>query len=148
MASPKLYIVDGSVLPEVFIKVCRAKEYLETGEARTVADAVSLAGISRSAFYKYKDAVSPLRDMKRDQMVNLSVMTRDRPGALSSVLSIFAEVEANILTINQSIPVNGVGMVTISFIMEGKVQSVDMLRAGLESLPDVVRVEILSGSVR
>ena len=148
MASPKLYIVDGSVLPEVFIKVCRAKEYLETGEARTVADAVSLAGISRSAFYKYKDAVSPLRDMKRDQMVNLSVMTRDRPGALSSVLNIFAEVEANILTINQSIPVNGVGMVTISFIMEGKVQSVDMLRAGLESLPDVVRVEILSGSVR
>ena len=148
MARPKLYIVDGSVLPEVFIKVCLAKEYLETGEARTVAEAVSMADISRSAFYKYKDAVSPLRDMKRDQMVSLSVMTRDRPGALSSVLNIFAGGGANILTINQSIPVNGVGMVTISFIMEGEMQSVEMFRAALEALPDVVRVEILSGSVR
>ena len=140
----RLYIVDESVLPEVFVRVCRAKEHLQTGAASTVADAAEMAGISRSAFYKYRDAVTPFRDMRRDQIVTLSVITRDRPGALSSVLSIFAGNGANILTINQSIPVNGVGMVTISFIAEGAL-SLDALRAALESSDAVVRIEILAG---
>ena len=140
----KLYIVDGQVLPEVFLRVCQAKEHLQTGAAATVAEAAEMAGISRSAFYKYRDAVTPFRDMKRDQIVTFSVITRDRPGALSSVLNIFAGNSANILTINQSIPANGVGIVTISFIAEGEL-SLDALRAALEALDAVVRIEVLAG---
>lgn len=146
MSKPKLYIVESTMLPEVFLKVCEAKEYLQTGAAKTVADAVAKAGISRSAFYKYKDAIRPFRDMKRDQVVTLNILTRDRPGALSAVLAIFANNSANILTINQSIPTGGVGLVTISFIMEESAVSMDELRAALEMLPDVVRTEILAGS--
>ena len=145
MSKPKLFIVESTMLPEVFLKVVEAKEYLQTGAAKTVADAVAKAGISRSAFYKYKDAIRPFRDMKRDQVVTLNILTRDRPGALSIVLAIFANNSANILTINQSIPTGGVGLVTISFIMEENSVSMDELRAALETLPEVIRTEILAG---
>ena len=145
MTGPKLYIVEASVLPEVFRKVCEATEYLRTGAAGTVAEAAAKAGISRSAFYKYRDAVMPFRDMKRDQIVTMSIITRDRPGALSSILAIFAGSGANILTINQSIPTSGAGMVTLSFNAGEEELSLDQLRAKLEALDVVVRIEILAG---
>jgi len=145
MSTPKLFIVEASMLPEVFIKVSEAKEHLQTGAASTVAEAVAKVGISRSAFYKYKDAITPFRDIKRDQVVTLSIITRDKPGALSSVLAIFAISGANILTINQSIPTNGVGIVTISIIAEEMAVSLDGLRTQIEALPDVIRIEVLAG---
>lgn len=144
MSKNALFIVDGSMLPEVFLKVCEAKEYLQTGAASTVAEAVAKAGISRSAFYKYKDAVQPFRDLKRDRVVTMSILTRDKPGALSSCLSIFASSGANILTINQSIPTNGVGIVTLSITMENMEYTLDELRFRIENLPDVIRTEVLA----
>ena len=144
MPKTKLYIVEAAVLPEVFLKVCEAKELLQTGAAATVAEAASMAGISRSAFYKYKDAIRPFRDIKRDQVITMSILTRDKPGALSSVLTIFAANGANILTINQSIPNGGVGIVTISFIAEN-MPSPDAFSAQIEALPDVIRTEVLAG---
>lgn len=141
----KLYIVEGSMLPEVFIKVCEAKEYLETGSADTVAEAVAKAGISRSAFYKYKDAITPFRDIKRDQVLTLSILMHDRPGALSAVLAIFADNHVNILTINQSISANGAAMVTLSIMADAMSISLDELRAQVESLPAVMRLELLAG---
>ena len=145
MSKPRLYIVEASMLPEVFLRVSEAKELLAGGAVRTVAEAAARAGISRSAFYKYKDAITPFRDMKRDQIVTMSLITQDRPGALSSVLAVFAEAEANILTINQSIPTNGVGMVTISFTADGAGGSLDDLRERLEALGSVVKVHVLAG---
>ena len=144
MSKSNLYIVEGSMLPEVFLKVCEAKEYLQTGAAGTVAEAVSKAGISRSAFYKYKDAVQPFRDLKRDRVITMSILTMDRPGALSSVPAVFAGCGANILTINQSIPTNGVGIVTISITTEDMNVSTDELHARVDALPDVVKSEILA----
>jgi len=141
----KLYIVEGSMLPEVFIKVCEAKEYLETGAADTVAEAVTKAGISRSAFYKYKDAITPFRDIKRDQVLTLSILMHDRPGALSAVLAIFADNRVNILTINQSISANGAAMVTLSIMADAMSISLDELRAQVEALPAVMRLELLAG---
>ena len=145
MQKSKLYIVEGDMLPEVFIKVCEAREYLETGVASTVADAVQKAGISRSAFYKYKDAVTPFRDMKRDKVLTLSILIHDRPGALSSVLSIFATNHVNILTINQSISANGAAMVTLSIIADAMSISLDELKAQVEALSAVIRLELLAG---
>jgi len=141
----KLYIVEGSMLPEVFIKVCEAKEYLETGSADTVAEAVAKAGISRSAFYKYKDAITPFRDIKRDQVLTLSILMHDRPGALSAVLAIFADNRVNILTINQSISANGAAMVTLSIMADAMSISLDELRTQVEALPAVMRLELLAG---
>ncbi len=145
MSKPKLYIVEASVLPEVFLKVSEAKELLETGTARTVAEAAEMAGISRSAFYKYKDAIRPFRDLRREQVVTMNILTRDRPGALSSVLSVYAAMHANILTINQSIPTNGVGIVTIAFEVGDMDASTETLSAQLDSLPGVIRTEVLTG---
>ena len=85
------------------------------------------------------------RDMKRDQVVTFNIITRDKPGALSSVLAIFAGVGVNILTINQSIPTNGVGIVTVSVIPGEMSVSIDELRGKIESLPDVIRLELLAG---
>ena len=145
MSKPKLYIVEADMLPEVFLKVSEAKELLQTGAAATVAEAAAMAGISRSAFYKYKDAIRPFRDIKRERAITMSILTRDRPGALSSVLSIFAALRANILTINQSIPTNGVGVVTIAFVTEDMDASPETLAAQIDALPDVIRSEILAG---
>ena len=145
MSQPKLFIVEASMLPEVFLKVNEAKEYLETGVAKTVADAVAKAGISRSAFYKYKDSIMSFHDMKRDQVVTMSIITHDQPGSLSSVLAIFAEIGANILTINQSIPTNGVGVVTLSFIPGEMSVSIDAMRDKLNALPNVIQLNLLSG---
>ena len=75
----------------------------------------------------------------------MSILMRDRPGALSSVLSIFAALRANILTINQSIPANGVGVVTIAFITEDMETSPETLSAQIDALPDVIRTEVLAG---
>lgn len=141
----KLYIVEADMLPEIFIKVCEAKEYLETGEANTVAEAVSMAGISRSAFYKYKDAITPFRDVKRDQVLTLSIIMHDKPGALSSVLAIFANSHINILTINQSISANGAAMVTLSIIADGMTISLEELKERVENLSTVMRMELLAG---
>lgn len=145
MAKSKLYLVEASMLPDVFLRVCEAKELLARGTVRTVAEAAARAGISRSAYYKYKDAVLPFRDIRRDRIVTMSLITQDRPGALSSVLALFAEAGANILTINQSIPTNGVGMVTISFTAEDLRSGLDELRERLSALPTVVDLSVLAG---
>lgn len=141
----KLYIVEEGVLPEIFIQVSRVKELLQTGACGTVAEAVAHVGISRSAYYKYKDSITPFRDMKRGQVLTLSVLMHDKPGSLSAVLSIFAGIHANILTINQSIPSNGVAMVSVSIAAEDMSISLDELRQRMESLPTIIRVELLAG---
>ena len=145
MATSKYYLVSAEALPEVILKVAEANRMLRSGEVHTAGEAARAVGISRSAFYKYRDAVTPFRDVERDRIVTMSIVTRDRPGALSAVLAIFAGSGANILTINQSIPVNGTGMVTLSFIAGDAALRLDSLRAQLEASPAVVRTEILAG---
>ena len=142
---PKYYLVEASALPEVFVKVTEAKSLLETGEARTVAEAVDRVDLSRSAFYKYKDTIAPFRDLRRDSIMTFHVMLHDKPGMLTSVLSIFTESRANILTINQSIPANGVALVTVSVTAENLIVSSDELLANLRSVPGVINVDIMAG---
>lgn len=142
---PKYYLVEASVLPEIFAKVIEAKELLETGQVRTVADAVACVDISRSAFYKYKDFVSPFQDMSRGHLVTFNLELLDRQGVLSSVLAIFAENGANILTINQSIPTNGCAAVTISAETSDMRESLEELIASAAETAGVVKFEILAG---
>ena len=142
---PKYYIIKADALPEVFVKVTEAKALLETGAVRTIAEAVESVDLSRSAFYKYKDAIAPFRDMKRDTIMTFHIKLHDKPGKLAAVLSIFTETEANILTINQSIPANGVALVTVSVVTESVATATDELMSRLSSVPGVVSVEIMAG---
>ena len=144
-SKPKYYLVEASVVPEIFAKVIEAKELLETGQVRTVADAVARVDISRSAFYKYKDFVSPFQDMSRGHLVTFNLELLDRQGVLSSVLAIFAENGANILTINQSIPTNGCAAVTISAETSDMRESLEELIASAAETAGVVKFEILAG---
>lgn len=142
---PKYFIVEAEALPEIFLKVAEAKRALELGEATTVNEAARRTGISRSAFYKYKDAVRPFNDMVNGRIVTFQAMLRDEPGELSAILNIFAVSGGNILTINQNIPTSGCAVVTIAAETSGLHISLEELVRSMEERPGVIRVEILAG---
>lgn len=142
---PKYYLVEASALPEVFVKVTEAKALLETGESKTVAEAVDKVNLSRSAFYKYKDSIKPFRDLRRDKIMTFHIKLHDKPGTLAAVLSIFPESGANILTINQSIPANGVALVTISVVTERMIITSDELLSNLQDVNGVISVDVMAG---
>lgn len=141
----KYFIVEASAMPEIYRKVAQAKNLLETGEETTVNAASKAVGISRSAFYKYKDAVRPFHDMLQGRIVTMQMLLRDEPGALSGVLNTLADTGVNVLTINQNLPVNGCAVVTITAEtsrLEGSME--DLLRACKEAV-GVIKCEILAG---
>ena len=142
--SPKYYIVEAAALPEIFQKVAEAKRMLETGETDKVNVAAQAVGISRSAIYKYRDAVRPFNDMKTGRIITFYTMLKNNPGVLSDVLSIFAGSGANILTINQSIPTNGCAAVTISAETSEMQESIEEMMARALALDGVVRFDILA----
>jgi len=109
------YLIEASVLPPIYLKVIEVKELLARGGAKTINDAVKTVGISRSAFYKYKDFVYRFVEKTKDKVITLTTKLQDEPGALSRMLYFFAENNCNILTINQSIPINGIAAVSVSF---------------------------------
>lgn len=142
---PTYYLIRSDALPEVLVKVNRAKALLETGESKTVAEAVERVDLSRSAFYKYKDAITPFRDMKRDEILTLHITLHDKPGTLAGVLSVFTEAAANILTINQSIPANGVALVTVSVMADKLPIESDELLFRLKNVAGVISAEVMAG---
>lgn len=143
--SPKYYIVEASALPEVFLKVAEAKRLLSTGEANTVNEATQITGISRSAFYKYRDSVMPFQSMLTGRVITFQLLLHDEPGVLSNILNEFAECRANIMTINSIVPTNGCAIVTISAeATDLAIQLEEFLRQ-LRQTAGVIRVEILAG---
>lgn len=144
----KYYLVAAEALPEIFIRVAEAKRMMQTGEADTVGAATKMAGISRSAFYKYKDAVQPFNDMKSEHIITFYTLLKDVSGTLSSVLGVFAASGANILTINQSIPTNGCAAVTISAETSAMEKSLEQLITDISALDNVIKFEILAGQGR
>lgn len=143
--SPDYYIVEAASLPEIFHKVVEARRLLDTGEAETVNRAVQMTGISRSAFYKYKDAVWPFQDMLHGRIISLQLMMKDQPGILSAVLNLFADSGSNILTINQGIPLNGCAAVNISVETSAMRVTMTELLERISEYPGVLRSEILAG---
>ena len=143
--APNYYIVEASVLPEIFRKVVETRRLLDTGEVETVNQAVQATGISRSAFYKYKDAVRPFQDMLHGRIVTFQLLLKDEPGLLSQVLNRFAGSGANILTINQGIPSNGSAVVTVNAETSGMEGSLQKLLEEIVSLAGVIRGEIVAG---
>lgn len=140
----KYYIVEASALPEIFLKVVEAKRLLATGEAATVNEATKMMDISRSAFYKYRDAVQPFRDMSNSHIITFQFLLRDEPGALSAILQKFSENAMNLLTVNSITPSNGCAVVTIAAETVQSGASVDELLNILLRTPGVIKAEILA----
>lgn len=142
---PKYYIVEASALPEVFLKVAEAKRLLSVGEASTVNEATQMTGISRSAFYKYRDAVLPFQNMMNGRIITFQLLLHDAPGILSGILTLFAEYKANIITINSIVPTNGCAVVTISAeTMDMTIQLEDLLQR-MRASSSVIKAEVLAG---
>ncbi|MBE6985839.1 MAG: ACT domain-containing protein [Ruminococcaceae bacterium] len=142
---PKYYIVEASALPEVFLKVVEAKHLLSTGKAATVNEATRMTDISRSAFYKYRDAIMPFQNMMTGRIITFQFLLYDEPGVLSAILSSFAKQGANILTINSIIPTNGCALVTISAETTEVSVSLEELLHLLGNTQGVIKAEVLAG---
>ncbi len=134
-------LVDSRVLPEVFTKVIKAKSLLIQGRASTSSEACKLAGLSRSAFYKYRDCVH-LCDRSLSDVLTLYTMLMDEPGVLSSVLGCIRDCGGNILTINQSIPDNEVASVSISLRCGGLTTGIEELISRIRALRGVVSIRM------
>ena len=143
--TPKYYIVEASALPEVFVKVAEAKRLLSTGEATTVNEATRMMDISRSAFYKYRDAVLPFQNMLTGRIITFQLLLHDEPGALSNLLNIIASQKANIITINSIVPTNGCAVVTISAETLDLAGPLEELLRLLRQTQGVIKAEILAG---
>ena len=145
MEKKRYFIVSADALPEVFVKVAEAKRMLQVGEVSTVGQAAAAVGISRSAFYKYKDAVQPFQNMKAGHIITLYALLKDNPGVLSGYLSIFAASGANILAINQTIPTNGCAGVTVSIESSDMTVPMEEMISRLTTAAGVLRFEIMAG---
>ena len=143
--SPKYYIVEASALPEVFVKVAEAKRLLSTGEADTVNDAARITGISRSAFYKYRDAIMPFQHMRSSRIITFQLLLHDEPGALNNLLTILADHRANIMTINSIVPSNGSAVVTIAAETVNLELPLEDLLQLLREAHGVIKADILAG---
>ena len=110
----KYYVLKKKAVPEVLLKVVEAKRLLDSEKVLTIQEATECTGISRSSFYKYKDDIFPFHENQKGRTITLVIQVDDTPGILSDILKDIAEYKANILTIHQSIPINGVATVTLS----------------------------------
>ena len=141
----KYYLVEASALPDVFLKVVEAKRLLDTGKVTTVNEAARVTGISRSAFYKYRDAVMQFQNMMTGRIITFQLLLHDAPGILSSLLNTFADSQVNILTINSIVPTNGCAVVTISAETMNMTMPLETLLLQLRQNEGVIKAEILAG---
>lgn len=142
--SGSYFVVKKKAVPEVLLKVLEAKRLLETGRAASVHDATEQVGISRSSFYKYKDDIFQFHDNSQGTTFTLMFQMDDEPGLLSDVLKIIAEYRANILTIHQSIPINGIASLSLSVQILQDTGDISRMMEQMERQNGVRHVKILS----
>ena len=137
MDNTKYYVVKKKAVPEVLIKVVETKRLLATRRGMTIQEATEEIGISRSSFYKYKDDIFPFYEGRKGKTVNLVIQMDDEQGILSVVLKSVADAKANILTIHQSVPVNGIASLTLSVDVFPESDDVDDMAKQIESLKGI-----------
>lgn len=145
MKNTKLVVVNSEVLPEIILKVLQAKKLRAGGDAKSSTEACKAVGISRSAYYKYKDSVFAYEEKLNQKIVSFYLVLRDEKGVLSSVLTRLYELNTNVLTVNQNIPIDDVATVTISFRFETDQLDAAMVKEEIHKLGGVVDVKIISG---
>ncbi len=136
-------IVSKDILPEAILKTAKAKELLVKGDVYTINDAVERVGLSRSAYYKYKDGVFPFYEASRERILTISLILENKAGVLSHVLNFIASVKVNVLTINQGIPLQGIANVSISVETAGMADTPENLLSGLGNINGVRKIEVI-----
>lgn len=136
------YVVKRKAIPEVLLKVVEAKRLLDTGKVQSVHEATERLGISRSSFYKYKDDIFPFHDTAQGTTITLTFQMDDEPGLLSDVLKVIADFGANILTIHQSIPINGAASLSISVQVLPGTGDVSLMLEALEKHKGVHKIKM------
>ena len=139
------FVVKQKAVPEVLLKVVEAKRLLDTKKAVTVQEAAEQVGISRSSFYKYKDDIFPFHENAKGKTITFVIQMNDEPGLLSDVLKVVAEHKANILTIHQSIPINGMASTTLSVEVLPTTGNVSDMIDMIENKSGVQHLKILGG---
>ena len=139
----KFFLVREDVLPEAMKKTLEVKEMLERGKAESIWEAVQRVDLSRSAFYKYRDTVFPFSTIKQEKLISLFFHLEDRSGTLSKLLSVVATSGGNVLTIHQTIPLQGRANVTLSLNTANMESEIDDLLTELRKLEFVEKVEVL-----
>ncbi len=143
MKDDTFYLVREDILPEAMKKTLEVKKLIERGKVDSVAEAVQRVDMSRSAFYKYRDAVFPFHTIVKEKLITLFFHLEDRSGTLSQLLSVVANAGCNVLTIHQTIPIQGRANVTLSLNTNGMNEDINHLMAKLRRLEFVDKVEIL-----
>ena len=138
------FLVDSSILPEVFSKVIEVKKLLTKYPEKTVNEAVKEVNISRSAYYKYRDYVFPFYESSRGKIITLHFVVEDFTGILSSILSVIAQSKANVVTINQNIPINGLADIIISIDTASMGITLKKLMDDLRSIDGIRKQAILA----
>lgn len=143
MEKVKYYLVNASILPEVYSKVIDAKNYLAAGDAKSASQAAKMAGISRSAYYKYKDAIFEYNGEDSDETVTISAKLKDNAGVLSALMNELYTAGVNVLSVNQSVPVNSVADVSVTVRVTEIVVSLAQLIENIKSLNGVNSVKLI-----
>ena len=140
----KYFVLKQKAVPEVLLKVVEAKRLLDSGKAVSVQEAAENVGISRSSFYKYKDDIFPFHDNAKGKTITMVIQLDDEPGLLSVVLRIVADYHANILTIHQSIPVNGIASLTLSVDVLNETGDISQMVDTIEQQQGIHYLKILA----
>ncbi|MCD8502935.1 MAG: ACT domain-containing protein [Bacillaceae bacterium] len=146
-SSEQFYLIREDILPEAMQKTIEAKELLNSGKVKRINEAVRAVDLSRSAFYKYKDAIFPFHTVVKENLITLSIHLEDRSGALSRLLSVVAEVGANVLTINQTIPLQGRATITITIETASMSMTIKQFLNKIQHLEAVEKVELVGSGV-
>ena len=140
----KYFVLKQKAVPEVLLKVVEAKRLLDSGKAVSVQEAAENVGISRSSFYKYKDDIFPFHDNAKGKTITMVIQLDDEPGLLSVVLRLVADYHANILTIHQSIPVNGIASLTLSVDVLNETGDISQMVDTIEQQQGIHYLKILA----
>lgn len=140
----QLIVVQASALPEMIPKTLEVKRLLARGEEKNSAQACKRVGISRSAYYKYRDSVFSYEEIFSQKIITLYCVLKDEPGVLSKVLACLHEQNANILTVNQNIPIDGAAAVTISMRLGDNSNAVEVV-SQITAVSGVAEAKVLSG---
>ena len=138
------FVLREKAMPEVLLKVVEAKRLLDSGKVESVQDATEAVGISRSSFYKYKDDIFPYHENQKGKTITMVIQLDDEPGLLSIVLKTIADFHANILTIHQSIPVNGIASLSLSIDVFPTTGNVEDMKNSIESVQGIHYAKILA----
>jgi chorismate mutase len=143
VSTNNFYLVREDILPEALLKTVQAKDLIAHGSVKTIHEAVDHVGLSRSAFYKYKDGIFPMNHLQREMLVTISLDLEHRAGILSRVLAKVAELEGNVLTINQTIPLQGMANVMLSADIGKMSVELGHFMADLREIDGVQRVMLV-----